>query len=218
METLGLFRGDTVLVKGKKRKDTVLIVLADDDLDDGMARINRVVRANIRVRLGDIVTIHACPDIKYAKRVSILPIADTVEGLTGSLFDVYLKPYFLEAYRPIRQGDLFTVRGGMRAVEFKVVEVDPPEYGIVAQDTVIHCEGDPINREDEEQNLSDVGYDDIGGCRKQVHPYTTKLTDRWRKSENLSNFLFVILNFSNLSVLNLPVVSSFMVLPVQERP
>ena len=170
METLGLFRGDTVLVKGKKRKDTVLIVLADDDLDDGMARINRVVRANIRVRLGDIITLHPCPDIKYAKRVSILPIADTVEGLTGSLFDVYLKPYFLEAYRPLRQGDLFTVRGGMRAVEFKVVEVDPPEYGIVAQDTVIHCEGDPINREDEEQSLSEVGYDDIGGCRKQVTP------------------------------------------------
>jgi len=168
METLGLFRGDTVLVKGKKRKDTVLIVLADDDLDDGMARINRVIRNNIRVRLGDIVTIHPCPDIKYAKRVSILPIADTVEGLTGSLFDVYLKPYFLEAYRPVRQGDLFTVRGGMRAVEFKVVEVDPPEYGIVAQDTVIHCEGDPINREDEEQSLSEVGYDDIGGCRKQM--------------------------------------------------
>ena len=168
METLGLFRGDTVLVKGKKRKDTVLIVLADDDLEDGMARINRVVRNNIRVRLGDIITIHACPDIKYAKRVSILPIADTVEGLTGSLFDVYLKPYFLEAYRPVRQGDLFTVRGGMRAVEFKVVEVDPPEYGIVAQDTVIHCEGEPINREDEEQSLSEVGYDDIGGCRKQM--------------------------------------------------
>lgn len=51
METLQLFRGDTVLVRGKKRKDTVLIVLADDDLDDGAARINRVVRNNLRVRL-----------------------------------------------------------------------------------------------------------------------------------------------------------------------
>lgn len=51
METLQLFRGDTVLVKGKKRKDTVLIVLADDDLDDGSARVNRVVRNNLRVRL-----------------------------------------------------------------------------------------------------------------------------------------------------------------------
>ena len=32
MDTLELFRGDTVLVKGKKRKDTVLIVLIDDEL------------------------------------------------------------------------------------------------------------------------------------------------------------------------------------------
>ncbi|KAF9199197.1 AAA ATPase cdc48, partial [Haplosporangium sp. Z 27] len=38
----------------------------------------------------------------------------------------------------------------------------------VAQDTVIHCEGEPIKREDEESNLADVGYDDIGGCRKQM--------------------------------------------------
>ncbi|KAJ6164844.1 hypothetical protein N7470_003516 [Penicillium chermesinum] len=159
METLQLFRGDT---------DTVLIVLADDDLDDGSARINRVVRHNLRVKHGDVITVHPCPDIKYAKRIAVLPIADTIEGLTGSLFDVYLAPYFREAYRPVRQGDLFTVRGGMRQVEFKVVEVDPPEYGIVAQDTVIHCEGEPIQREDEEGNLNEVGYDDIGGCRKQM--------------------------------------------------
>ena len=56
----------------------------------------------------------------------------------------------------------------MRQVEFKVVEVDPPEFGIVAQDTIIHCEGEPIQREDEEGNLNEVGYDDIGGCRKQM--------------------------------------------------
>ncbi|CAG8528806.1 10299_t:CDS:2, partial [Acaulospora colombiana] len=74
MEKLQLFRGDTVMIKGKKRRDTVLIVLADD----------------------------TCEDTK------------------------------------------------------------------VAQDTVIHCEGDPIKREDEEANLNDVGYDDIGGCRKQM--------------------------------------------------
>jgi transitional endoplasmic reticulum ATPase len=55
----------------------------------------------------------------------------------------------------------------MRAVEFKVVETDPVEFCIVAPDTVIHCEGDPIKREDEER-LDDVGYDDIGGVRKQL--------------------------------------------------
>lgn len=65
METLQLFRGDTVLVKGKKRRDTVLIVLVDDDLDEGSARMNRVVRHNLRVKLSDVITVHPCPDIKY---------------------------------------------------------------------------------------------------------------------------------------------------------
>ena len=56
----------------------------------------------------------------------------------------------------------------MRAVEFKVVEVDPSPYCVVAPDTVIHTEGEPIKREDEESNLNVIGYDDIGGCRKQM--------------------------------------------------
>lgn len=44
----------------------------------------------------------------------------------------------MAAYRPVRKGDTFLVRGGMRTVEFKVIETDPAEYCIVAQDTVIH--------------------------------------------------------------------------------
>merc|ERR1711968_126674 len=52
-------------------------------------------------------------------------------------------------------------------VEFKIQETDPEEYCLVTQDTIIHCEGDPIKREDEEK-LDDVGYDDIGGVRKQL--------------------------------------------------
>ena len=71
--------------------------------------------------------------------------------MTGNLFDVYLKPYFLEAYRPVRKGDTFLARGGMRSVEFKVVETDPENYCIVAPDTEIFTEGEPINREDEEK-------------------------------------------------------------------
>lgn len=120
------------------------------------------------MRLGDIVSVQACPDVKYGKRIHVLPFDDTVEGLTGNLFDVFLKPYFLEAYRPIRKEDMFLVRGGMRAVEFKVIETDPSPYCIVAPDTVIHCEGEPVKREEEEESLNEVGYDDIGGCRKQL--------------------------------------------------
>merc|ERR1711998_436931 len=125
------------------------------------------VRKNLLVRLGDIVSIPACGDVPYGKRVHVLPIDDTIEGLTGNLFETYLKPYFLEAYRPCRQGDSFLVRGGFRPVEFKVVGVDPGEFVICAPDTVIHCEGEPLKREAEER-LDDVGYDDIGGCKKAM--------------------------------------------------
>merc|ERR1719445_2413544 len=168
MDELQLFRGDTVLLKGKKRKESVCIVLSDDTVTDDKIRMNRVVRNNLRVRLGDIVAIQSCPDVKYGKRVHVLPIDDSVEGLTGNWFEVYLKPYFLEAYRPIHKGDNFIIRGGMRAVEFKVIETDPSPYCIVAPDTVIHCEGEPVKREDEEDALNAIGYDDIGGCRKQL--------------------------------------------------
>jgi transitional endoplasmic reticulum ATPase len=41
MDKLQLFKGDTILIKGKKRKDTVLIVLADDACEDTKIKINK---------------------------------------------------------------------------------------------------------------------------------------------------------------------------------
>lgn len=166
MDALGLFRGDNILLKGKKRRETVAIVLPEE-VAEGRIRMNKVMRQNLRVRLGDVVTVHPCQDIKFGKRVHILPMDDTVEGLTGDLFEIYLKSYFLEAYRPLHRGDLFICRGNMRAVEFKVVACDPDPYCIVAPNTEIFTDGEPVKREDEEK-LDQVGYDDIGGCRKQL--------------------------------------------------
>jgi len=167
MDELQLFRGDTILLKGKKGHDTVCIVLSDEETQDANIRMNKVVRKNLRVRLGDIVSISAKEDVPYCKKVHILPLDDTIEGVSGNLFDVYLKPYFLEAYRPLRANDLFLVRQAMHPVEFKVVAMDPGPYGVVAPDTEIHCEGEPVKRSDEER-ADDIGYDDIGGCRRQM--------------------------------------------------
>jgi len=168
MDELDLFRGDTVIVRGRRRRDTVCIALTDDNLQDGYVRMNRVVRTNLRVRLSDVVTIAPCPEVKYGKRIHVLPIDDTVENLTGNLFETFLKPYFQDAYRPVRMGDIFSVLAAGQKVDFKVVETDPKEFCIVAPETVIHCEGEPLKREDEEASLNEVGYDDIGGCRKQL--------------------------------------------------
>ena len=124
MDELKIFKSETVLLKGKKRKETICICLPDDSgrlTDD-------------KIRMGK---------------------------------QTYLIPYFKDAYRPVHKGDTFICRGGFKQVEFKVVETDPEKCCIVGPQTVIFDEGEPIKREDEER-ADGVGYDDIGGCRKQL--------------------------------------------------
>ncbi len=48
MKELNLFSGDTVLLKGKKRKTTVAIVTSDESLADGRMRMGKVIRSNLR--------------------------------------------------------------------------------------------------------------------------------------------------------------------------
>lgn len=55
MDELQLFRGDTVLLKGKRRKETVCIVLSVENVPNEKILMNRVVRQNLRLRLSDIV-------------------------------------------------------------------------------------------------------------------------------------------------------------------
>ena len=124
-----------LLSLGKKRKETVCIALITEDAEaeDKCILMNKVVRRNLRVRMGDIVSVHPCPnDVPNATKIHVLPFSDSIEGITGNVTQTYLIPYFKDCYRPVKKGDTFIVRGGFRPVEFKIVDVDPPEYGIVS--------------------------------------------------------------------------------------
>ena len=59
--------------QGKKRKDTVCIVLADDTVEESKIRINKVVRKNLRVRLADVVSVHQVSHPRAVRR-SLLPV------------------------------------------------------------------------------------------------------------------------------------------------
>lgn len=167
LDELGIFKGDSVLLKGKKRHETLCIALTNNTMADDKILMNKVVRKNLRLRLGDVVAVKAAEDVPNLEKIHILPMDDSIEGITGDLASTYLVPYFKDAYRPLKKGDLFIVRGGFKSVEFKVVACEPKEYGIVSPTTMLFTEGEPVKREDEEK-LDDVGYDDIGGCRKQM--------------------------------------------------
>jgi transitional endoplasmic reticulum ATPase len=125
----------------------------------------------------------------------------------GDVFDVFLKPYFFENYRPVHAGEVFPVYNKEldMTVSFKIMQIDDEEtgapralalslhtrlqsmssslealdpntyptpradYGVVAPETVVYTEGDPLDREaDPSYNPSEIGYDDIGGLGKQI--------------------------------------------------
>ncbi|WP_252176750.1 AAA family ATPase [Endozoicomonas sp. 4G] len=167
MRRLSIFRGDTVLLTGKLKKTTVAILLSEQNQTLGTIKMHRSTRSNLKLSLGDPVRVTQMPDIKYGKRVHILPTKESIAGITGNLFDVYLKPFFNEAYRPVTKGDIIPIRAAMRTVEFRVMETDPVGSCIVSPDTVLYCEGEPVDRQDE-SSIGNIGYDDIGGLGPQI--------------------------------------------------
>lgn len=54
LDELNIYKGDPILVKGKKRHETLVIAIANSKLDDNKIRMNKVVRKNLRARLGGI--------------------------------------------------------------------------------------------------------------------------------------------------------------------
>lgn len=53
-------------------------------------------------------------------------------------------------------------------MEFEVIETDPGVLYVDAPDTEIFCEGEPMRRQEDEDRLDEVGYDDVGGVRRQM--------------------------------------------------
>lgn len=64
MTELKIFKGAPILIKGKKRKETVAIPIIDNKLDNEKIRMNKSVRKNLRIRLGDVVTIKALETVQ----------------------------------------------------------------------------------------------------------------------------------------------------------
>ena len=40
--------------------------------------MNKTIRRNLRVLLGDMVSVHPCPDIANGNKIHVLPFADTI--------------------------------------------------------------------------------------------------------------------------------------------
>lgn len=178
MAELGFFEGDNVLLKGKRRKETLAMISSDESIDDSKISLNSAIRSNLRLRMGDTVTLQAVENIKFASSVQILPFHDTITNLKGDIFEDFVKPHFVNKFRPLCLTDTFPITNEAgQTIDFKVTEItlgddvdssaDGGNFCIVGPDTDLFCDGQALAR-DEDDILNEIGYDDIGGCNRQL--------------------------------------------------
>jgi transitional endoplasmic reticulum ATPase len=105
---LRVSQGDLVRLKGKR--ETLCIVLQDDTVDVNGIRMNKVVRNNVGAEVGEFVGVFECKSeqVQFGKKIRFEPFEDTLEpGMTGDkLFNLLLKPYLINAYRPMCLGTI----------------------------------------------------------------------------------------------------------------
>ena len=196
MLELGVFDGDTISIKGKRGRRTVATVAMISDSDasalgggvssgdgdsmlDGCLTVGMSQDAmkNAGVRAGDAVKVTPAPDVKFGKNVLILPYADSLasagveSGEEANIFEDYLRPYFEGKFRTLARGDSFRVDGPLGVLEFQCVEIDTVEVDgdsacVVVDDTIIECDGESVERDD--NDLDGAGYDAIGGASKHL--------------------------------------------------
>jgi transitional endoplasmic reticulum ATPase len=81
--------------------------------------------------MGDSIIIKPAGEIANGLKIHILPFSDTIEGITGSVTESHLIPYFKQNYRPLCKEDTFIIsEGHFKAVEFKVIAIEVPPGSI----------------------------------------------------------------------------------------
>lgn len=176
--SLGLFHDSPLKVLGKKKRENVLILVFDEKVPERVVVLTKDARYNLRVRINDYVKVYNIKpgNIPVIHEFNFYPIEDSVAKITGDIADTYISPFFSKPKTYINTGNIYGVKsGGLSAVEFKVtrmtamvngeeVEVN---YGVANEDSVYLADG-RVTRADVEKEFNLPGYDDVGGCRRQM--------------------------------------------------
>lgn len=160
---LDLVEGDYLFVKGKKKSETVLMVYEDVNTPPETLSVPSFVMSTLLSMDGDKVIVEPCHDIKIGKAVGI----QVSEGSPLTEVAKKVKEFFLKR-------NLFPVcRGNFIPMDekhsFRVLECDPVVYCLVSHVTEIKVH--PKQYKDiksEMERMKYDGYDNIGGCSRQL--------------------------------------------------
>lgn len=69
LKELKLFNGDPIILKGKRRHETICIAIRNNNIEPDKIAINKCVRNNLRVKLNDLVTIKIAENVPQLAKI-----------------------------------------------------------------------------------------------------------------------------------------------------
>src|SRR3990172_8560314 len=190
MKSLGLNRGDVILIKGQRETVAIVDRAYPADVGEGIIRIDGLIRRNAKTSVGESVTIGKA-STKPALKVSIAPAQQGImvhgdtemfkNGLLGravvkgdilALGGAQRRRDLMSEGMPDIFGDLQDLFGsnfgfsGFQQVKFMIVSTTPGQACIITENT----EGSVNSKAVEipEEPIPDVTYEDIGGLTDKV--------------------------------------------------
>ena len=190
MKSLGLNRGDIIIVKGGHESVAIVDRAYPADVGEQIIRVDGLIRRNARTSVGEIVTVRKAV-AKAATKISIAPAQPNVmiqgdpEMFKNSLLgravvkgDIIAlggtqrrKDMMHDAF-PDLIGDLNDLFGGQfgfsgfQQLKFVVVSTNPSQPVVITEDTEVLVNSKTIDVA--EENVPDVTYEDIGGLTEEV--------------------------------------------------
>lgn len=161
---MDLVSSDYILVRGKKKTETVLMVLEDKEVDVDDIVFGAIVAGNLLCVEGDQVIVEPCHDIKMGKKVTI--------QLCKPVSPIDIPKMVREFF--VNRGSLVPVcRGNFIRLDkthcFKILECEPVVYCLVSRETeIVFSQKLITNLKAEFDSMKYEGYDNIGGCSRQL--------------------------------------------------
>ena len=193
MKTLGVSRGDAVMIKGARETVALVDRAYPADLGENIIRIDGLIRRNAKTSVGEMVSIYKAP-LRAAAKVSIAPAQ---QGIVVQMDPELFKNALLG--RPVVKGDIISLGGvrqrrdmmqsdgmpdffgdindlfggagfgafaGFQNLKFHIFGVSPNAPSIITEDTEIVLSQKAVDVS--EESVPDVTYEDIGGLTDEV--------------------------------------------------
>ncbi|OHT12264.1 hypothetical protein TRFO_18081 [Tritrichomonas foetus] len=166
MSALNITNGMIVRIRSRMRK-TILAsaYTGDSSIPVSTIRMSRCLRINLSAYLGQIVIVDAFPKCVPADSVTVAPIDDTVDGLSGNFQELFNANLNSLPMTPNFVIPIFTLH---RVVEFKVISCTPANFVIVRNRDSIIVKNQTVQRAKDMQRFDSICYDDFGGIEPQL--------------------------------------------------